>query len=251
MDDVRLAESQGAVEICFLGQNVNGYGDPSGLAGLIRETARLGGVRRIRYTSPYPTEMTDDLISLHGTEPKLLPFLNLPAQSGSSRILGLMGREYSVDDYLAIVEKLRRARPDIRIGSDFIVGFPGETDDDFNMTCEIAKKVGHINSYSFKYSPRPHTAAASMPGQVPENIKRDRLKILDGIIGENTRAFNESCVGKVFPCVLESSDKNGNMVMRTPFMQQVVAPAAETRPDFADVRITDGNKCSLRGEICG
>ena len=245
--DVKAAAEQGAVEICFLGQNVNGY--EYNLTALIKEAAKLPNIKRIRYTSPYPTDMTDELLELHSAEPKLLPFLNLPLQSGSDKVLLRMNRRYDMDGYLKIVERLRRARGDIQIGSDFIVGFPGETDEDFEMTCDAAKKIGFINSYSFKYSKRPHTAAASMPGQVQEDVKKERLKILDNILGENTRRFNESCVGKTFECLLESTDKSGNLVYRTPFMQQVVVingtPSAVSR-----IKITAGNKCSLRGEIC-
>ncbi|MDR1071064.1 MAG: tRNA (N6-isopentenyl adenosine(37)-C2)-methylthiotransferase MiaB [Rickettsiales bacterium] len=246
ISDARAAAKQGAVEVCFLGQNVNGY--EYNLAALIRETAALPQIKRIRYTSSYPTEMTDELIKLHGSEPKLLPFLNLPLQSGSPDILRAMNRPYDIGKYLEIVEKLRRVRPDIQISSDFIVGFPGETDSDFEKTCDMARRVGFINSYSFKYSKRPHTAAATMPNQVPDSVKRERLKILDGIIGENMRAFNESCVGEIFDCLLESGDKNGNMIYRTPFMQQAVVKGRGG--NFCKIKITGGNKCSLRGEIC-
>ncbi|MDR3208583.1 MAG: tRNA (N6-isopentenyl adenosine(37)-C2)-methylthiotransferase MiaB [Rickettsiales bacterium] len=244
--DARAAAEHGAIEICFLGQNVNGY--KYNLAALIRGTAGLPEIKRIRYTSSYPAEMTDELIGLHGSEPKLLPFLNLPLQSGSPDILKAMNRPHDVNEYLGIIEKLRRARPDIQISSDFIVGFPGETDSDFEKTCDVAHRVGYINSYSFKYSRRPHTAAAAMPNQVPDSVKRERLKILDGIINESMRAFNESCVGRTFDCLLENADKNGNMIYRTPFMQQVVVRG--TGGSFCRIRITDGNKCSLRGEIC-
>lgn len=246
MADVRRAANQGAVEICFLGQNVNGY--KYNLAALIMETAKLIGVKRIRYTSSYPTEMTEELIALHGGEPKLLPFLNLPVQSGSVDVLRAMNRPYDVAQYLNIIGALRAARPDIQISSDFIVGFPGETDADFDATCDIARRVGYINSYSFKYSPRPHTAAATMQNQIPDYVKRDRLKILDNIINENMRAFNESCVGKIFDCLFESRDRFGNFIYRTPFMQQAVAKT--DGGNFCKIKITGGNKCSLRGEIC-
>jgi len=246
LNDATRAAELGAVEICFLGQNVNGY--KHNLASLIRETAKLDGVRRIRYTSSYPAEMTDGLIELHGIEPKLLPFLNLPLQSGSPKILRAMNRPDETDEYLEIIRKLRAARPDIQISSDFLVGFPGETDSDFALTCKMAKEVGFINSYSFKYSPRPHTAAATMPNQIPDDVKRARLKILDGIIGENMRAFNASCVGKTFDCLLETADRFGNLVYRTPYMQQAIVKGAGGVMER--ITITDGNKCSLRGKIC-
>jgi tRNA-2-methylthio-N6-dimethylallyladenosine synthase len=247
--DARRAAGQGAAEICFLGQNVNGYENPNSeaqspksLADLIRETAKIDGIKRIRYTSSYPAEMTDELIDLHGSEPKLLPFLNLPLQSGSPAVLHAMNRPHGIEDYLEIIAKLRRARADIQISSDFIVGFPGETDADFEMTCDIARRVGFINSYSFKYSRRPHTAAAMMPDQVPDAVKRERLKILDGIINENMRAFNVSCIGKTFDCL------NDGKNYRTPYMQQVVVVGQGA--GFARIKIIDGNKCSLRGDIC-
>jgi tRNA-2-methylthio-N6-dimethylallyladenosine synthase len=157
-------------------------------------------------------------------------------------MLRAMNRPYEIEEYLAIIEKLRAARGDIQISSDFIVGFPGETDSDFEMTCGIARKVGFINSYSFKYSPRPHTAAAVMPNQIPDNIKRARLKILDGILNDNMRAFNESCIGRTFDCLLDGKN------YRTPYMQQVVVK--EAGGQMEKIKITDGNKCSLRGEIC-
>ncbi|MDR1026890.1 MAG: tRNA (N6-isopentenyl adenosine(37)-C2)-methylthiotransferase MiaB [Rickettsiales bacterium] len=245
-DCVKEAAASGATEICFLGQNVNGY--KYDLAALIREVAKLPNVKRIRYTSSYPLEMTDDLIALHGTEQKLLPFVNLPIQSGSPEILRRMNRPYDLEKYTDIIRRLRAARADIQISSDFIVGFPGETDADFDMSCRVARDIGYINSYSFKYSKRPHTAAATMPDQVPEQVKRERLKILDDILTENNRAFNLSCVGREMECLFDGKN------YRTPFMQQVVVagqggPNAGGGP-IEKIKITDGNKCSLRGRIC-
>jgi len=247
MRDVHAAADTGAIEICFLGQNVNGY--KFSLDNLIRETAKIDSIERIRFTSSYPTEMTDDLIALFGTEPKLLPFLNMPIQSGSPDVLTRMNRPYSLELYIDIVNKLLAARPDIQISSDFIVGFPGETDEDFEMTCDIARRIKYINSYSFKYSPRPHTPAAQFPNQIPENIKKVRLKILDEILTENNRAFNESCIGREMECLIEGPDKTGkHLLARTPYMQQVII-AANNLPPLQKIRITSANKCSLRGEI--
>lgn len=254
-DTIHAAET-GAIEICFLGQNVNGYKytDENGklwrLSDLIRAAATLDNVKRIRFTSSYPTEMTDDLIEMFATEPKLLPFLNMPIQSGSPDVLTRMNRPYSLDPYIDIVDKLRRARPDIQISSDFIVGFPGETDDDFAQTMEIAKQIKYINSYSFKYSPRPHTAAAVMRDQIPEQIKAARLAKLDGYLNELQRAFNESCIGQTFECLCECPDKTGNhLVYRTPYMQQCIVDAHDNAPQMANIKITAANKASLRGEI--
>ena len=253
MAEVENAAATGAVEICFLGQNVNGYkqNGKNALSELIRRAAQIDNVKRIRFTSSYPTEMTDDLIEMFGTEKKLLPFLNMPVQSGAPNVLRRMNRPYDLDQYIAIIEKLRAVRPDVQISSDFIVGFPGETDSDFEQTVEIARRVGYINSYSFKYSPRPHTAAALMPDQVPENIKKERLAILDAVLTENQRMFNDSCVGRTLDCLLEGPDKTGrNLLYRTPYMQQcIVAGNMATAPGMAPVTITAANKASLRGKF--
>lgn len=258
MRDVVHAANTGAIEICFLGQNVNGYKytDENGtlwrLSDLIRATAKLDAIKRIRFTSSYPTEMTDDLIEMFAIEPKLLPFLNMPIQSGSPDVLTRMNRPYSLNLYIDIVDKLRRARPDIQISSDFIVGFPGETDDDFDQTMQIAKQIKYINSYSFKYSPRPHTAAAVMPDQIPENIKAARLAKLDSYLNELQRDFNTACVGRILPCLCEGPDKTGrHMIYRTPYMQQCVVDADTTAPTMANIKITAANKASLRGELVG
>lgn len=255
-DTVHAAET-GAIEICFLGQNVNGYKytDENGklwrLSDLIRATAKLDNIKRIRFTSSYPTEMTDDLIEMFAIEPKLLPFLNMPIQSGSPNVLTRMNRPYSLNLYIDIVDKLRAARPDIQISSDFIVGFPGENDDDFAQTMQIAEKIKYINSYSFKYSPRPHTAAAVMPNQISEQIKAARLAKLDGYLNEIQRAFNENCVGKTFECLCEGRDKTGrHLVYRTPYMQQCIVDApGDAAPIMANIKITAANKASLRGEL--
>ena len=256
--DTLHAAKTGAVEICFLGQNVNGYkyinenGKIYRLSDLIRAAAKMPEIRRIRFTSSYPTEMTDDLIQMFAVESKLLPFLNMPIQSGSPDVLRRMNRPYSLDSYLGIIDKLRAARSDIQISSDFIVGFPGETDADFEQTLKIAQQVRYINSYSFKYSPRPHTAAALMPNQVPENIKRERLAILDNALNEIQREFNESCVDKTLICLCEGTDKTGrHLLYRTPYMQQCIVanPANGNVPTMANIKITAANRASLRGKI--
>lgn len=257
MRDTEHAANTGAVEICFLGQNVNGYkytdadGTVYRLSDLIAATAKLDTVKRIRFTSSYPTEMTDDLIDMFRTEPKLLPFLNLPIQSGSPDVLTRMNRPYSLNLYIDIVDKLKHARPDIQISSDFIVGFPGETDADFEQTMKIAQRVKYINSYSFKYSPRPHTAAALMPNQIPESVKSARLAKLDAYLNELQRDFNLSCVGKTMPCLYEGPDKTGrHLVYRTPYMQPCIVDAkSDTAPIMAEIEITDANKASLRGKL--
>ncbi|MBR2342534.1 MAG: tRNA (N6-isopentenyl adenosine(37)-C2)-methylthiotransferase MiaB [Alphaproteobacteria bacterium] len=255
--DTIHAAKTGAVEICFLGQNVNGYkytdenGKTYRLSDLIRAAAKIPEIMRIRFTSSYPTEMTDDLIEMFAVEPKLLPFLNMPIQSGSQNVLTRMNRPYSLELYTDIIDKLRAARPDIQISSDFIVGFPGETDSDFDQTMEIAKRIKYINSYCFKYSPRPHTAAALMTDQIPENIKATRLAQLDEYLNSVQREFNESCVDKTLSCLFEGPDKTGrHLVYRTPYMQQcIVARPDGDAPVLTDIKITAANKASLRGEI--
>ena len=256
MRDTIHAAKTGAIEICFLGQNVNGYKytDENGthyrLSDLIRETAKIPEIMRIRFTSSYPTEMTDDLIDMFRTEPKLLPFLNMPIQSGSQNILTRMNRPYSLELYCDIIRKLKLARPDIQISSDFIVGFPGETDWDFEQTMKIAEQIKYINSYSFKYSPRPHTTAALMPEQIPENIKAARLAKLDTYLNEVQREFNDSCIDKTLLCLLEGVDKTGrHLVYRTPFMQQCIVQFRDNAPELADIKITAANKASLRGKF--
>ncbi|MBO5705277.1 MAG: tRNA (N6-isopentenyl adenosine(37)-C2)-methylthiotransferase MiaB [Alphaproteobacteria bacterium] len=254
--DTIHAANTGAIEICFLGQNVNGYkytdekGKTYRLSNLISEAAKIESVKRIRFTSSYPTEMTDDLIEMFATEPKLLPFLNMPIQSGSQNVLTRMNRPYSLELYTDIVKKLRIARPDIQISSDFIVGFPGETDEDFMQTMQIAQQIKYINSYSFKYSPRPHTAAALMPDQIPENIKAARLAELDTYLNDAQCDFNESCINKTLDCLLEGPDKTGrHLVYRTPYMQQCIVEFCDNAPMFTQIKITAANKASLRGKF--
>ena len=257
--DTIHAANTGAIEICFLGQNVNGYrytddnGKTFRLSDLIREAAKIESVKRIRFTSSYPTEMTDDLIEMFATEPKLLPFLNMPIQSGSQNVLTRMNRPYSLELYTDIIQKLRVARPDIQISSDFIVGFPGETDQDFDETMKIAQQIKYINSYSFKYSPRPHTAAALMKDQIPENTKAARLAELDNCLNEIQREFNISCIDKTMECLLEGDDKTGkHLIYRTPYMQQCIVektPGEQNAPALANICITAANKASLRGKF--
>ena len=249
------AASVGAIEICFIGQNVNGYkftdndGKTYRLSDLIKQTSKIDSVKRIRFTSSYPTEMTDDLIELFKTESKLLPFLNMPIQSGSNDILKKMNRQYNLDEYINIINKFKIARPDIQISSDFIVGFPGETNADFEQTVDIAKRIKYINSYSFKYSPRPHTAAAIMQNQIPENIKSERLIKLDAVLNDIQREFNLSCQDKVFDCLYEGTDKTGTkQIYRTPYMQPCIVETDNPTP-MAHIKITSGNKSCLHGKI--
>ena len=219
------------------------------MSDIIQETAKISNINRIRFTSSYPTEMTDDLIELFGTEKKLLPFLNMPIQSGSDNILKKMNRQYSLAEYIKIIDKFKHVQPNIQISSDFIVGFPGESEQDFEQTMDVAKRIGYINSYSFKYSPRPHTAAAIMPDQIPENIKSERLIKLDALLNDRQREFNLSCIDKIFDCLYESPDKTGiKHIYRTPYMQPCIVTTDKPTP-MAKIKITSANKSCLHGKI--
>ena len=248
--EVKNSVENGAIEICFLGQNVNGYKYQNyKLSDLIKEIAKISEIKRIRFTSSYPTEMTDDLIELFGKESKLLPFLNMPIQSGSQNVLTRMNRNYSIDLYIDIINKFNNVCPNIKISSDFIVGFPGESEEDFNDTLDIINKVKYINSYSFKYSPRPFTVATNFKDQIPENIKKERLKILDTRLNEIQYEFNNDCIGKEFYCLFEGMDKTKNyLVYRTPYMQQVIVKTDKIIK-YVKIKIISATKSSLRGEI--
>jgi tRNA-2-methylthio-N6-dimethylallyladenosine synthase len=231
-----LAEAEGLVangvqEITLLGQNVNGYHGKAGtgslgLGGLIRQLAGISGLERLRYTTSHPRDMDDDLIAAHRDIGKLMPFLHLPVQSGSDRILAAMNRQHKALDYLRIIERLRAARPDIALSSDFIVGFPGESDADFAATLDLIEAVGYAQAYSFKYSPRPGTPAALMEGQVPEAVKEERLAALQSLLQIQSTRFNRGCVGHEFNVVLERPGRHpGQLIGRSPFMQSVFVAA--------------------------
>lgn len=254
----RLVEA-GAREITFLGQNVNSYhGEaPSGFGGraewslarLIREAAEIDGLERIRYTTSYPAEVDDDLIQAHADVDKLMPYLHLPVQAGSDRILQAMNRDHTVDAYRALVDKLRAARPDLALSSDFIVGFPGETDRDFRDTLKLVEDVTFIQAYSFKYSARPGTPAANMEFQVDEALKAERLAELQALLNAQTLDFNKACVGRRMPVLLDRTGrKPGQLAGRSPYMQAVVVDAPEELLNrTVDVTIISGGPNSLLG----
>ncbi len=227
----RLAQA-GVQEITLLGQNVNAYhGEAPGhvagggtwsLGRLIRALAEIEGITRLRYTTSHPLDMDDELIAAHGEVEKLMPYLHLPVQSGSDRILAAMNRRHTAADYLRIIERLRRARPDLALSSDFIVGFPGESDADFAATLKLVNEVGYAQAYSFKYSPRPGTPAAVEADQVAEAVKAERLAGLQQLLGAQAAAFNATCVGRDMAVLLERSGrKPGQLVGRSPYMQAV------------------------------
>ncbi len=233
MREARGLVAGGAREITLLGQNVNAYhgaGPPAagganttwGLGRLIRALAEIDGLARIRYTTSHPRDMSDDLIAAHGEVPQLMPFLHLPVQSGSDKILAAMNRGHGRDDFRRIVEKLRRARPDMAFSSDFITGYPGETDRDFDDTLELVNEVGFAQSFSFKYSPRPGTPAAAIRPQVADEVKTARLHLLQQILDAQLRQFNASCVGRTFDVLLTGAGRNaGQLVGRSPYLQAV------------------------------
>lgn len=226
--EARLLVGKGAREITLLGQNVNAYhgetpdGSEWTLGRLIRELAEIDGLDRIRYTTSYPAEVDEDLVSAHRDVPALMPYLHLPVQAGSDKILKLMNRRHTSGDYADVVQRLRDARPDLALSSDFIVGFPGETDADFEQTMALVRDIGFVQAYSFKYSPRQGTPAADMDDQVPEKVKSARLAELQTELNRQQLAFNDQCVGKTMPVLFDRpGSRDGQLVGRSPFMQGV------------------------------
>ena len=245
---------RGVRELTLLGQNVNAYhgegeGGAASLADLLRALARIETIERLRYTTSHPMEMSDDLIALHGEAPKLMPFLHLPAQSGSDRILKAMNRKHDSALYRDIVARLRQARPDLGLSTDFIVGFPGETDKDFEATLALVRDVGFASAYSFKYSPRPGTPAAAMAGQIDEKVKSARLARLQAAMAEQQRDFNAARIGRVLPVLVTGPGRNpGQKHGRSPYMQAVHFIDAQARAgDIVAVRILAASQNSLTG----
>jgi tRNA-2-methylthio-N6-dimethylallyladenosine synthase len=232
--EARLLVAKGAREITLLGQNVNAYhgaasgGATWGLGRLVRALAGLVGLERIRYTTSHPRDVDDELVAAHRDVPQLMPFLHLPVQSGSDKILDAMNRGHTADDYRRIVDRLRDARADLALSSDFIVGFPGESDADFAATLALVRGIGFAQSFSFKYSRRPGTPGALMPHQVAEPAKAARLEELQALLGEQQRRFNASMVGRVLPVLFEKPGRHpGQLVGRSPFLQPVHASAPQ------------------------
>ena len=241
----------GAREIVLLGQNVNAWSDGErGLAELIRELAKIDGLERIRYTTSHPTDMTDALIAAHGEVEKLMPYLHLPVQSGSSRILKEMNRSHTADSYLAILERMRSARPDIALSGDFIVGFPGETEEDFEATLRIVDEVRYASAYSFKYSPRPGTPAAAMEDQIPREIMDERLARLQERIIAHQLAFNRSKVGIDTQIMIDRKGRAaGQMVGKSPWLQSVHVETDAPIGAMLDVTLISAGPNSLGGAL--
>ncbi len=252
----RLAAS-GACEITVLGQNVNAYhgllpdGRTSTLAQLLEHLGALQGIERLRYTTSHPRDMDGALIVAHRDNPKMMPYLHLPLQSGSDRILAAMNRGHSAADYLGIVERLRSVRPDIALSTDIIVGFPGETEEDFAATLAMVETVNFAQAYSFKYSARPGTPAANRGDQVPDKVKSDRLQRLQERLNQQQFEFNKSCAGRVLPVLFDRPGrKPRQLIGRSPYLQAVYVPApAELMGKIAEVEITGAGTNSLEGIV--
>jgi tRNA-2-methylthio-N6-dimethylallyladenosine synthase len=247
--EARALVGAGAREIVLLGQNVNAWADGQrGLADLIRALARIDGLRRIRYTTSHPADMNDALIAAHGEVHKLMPYLHLPVQSGSNRILKAMNRSHTTDTYLAILDKMRAARPDIAVSGDFIVGFPGETEEDFEATLQIVDTVCYSSAYSFKYSPRPGTPAATMEDQIPREIMDDRLQRLQARINAHQLAFNRSKMGEQVEVLIERKGKlPGQMIGRSPWLQSVHVETAAEPGDIVNATLIAAGPNSMTG----
>lgn len=254
--EARALVAGGAREITLLGQNVNAYrargetGETVGLGALIRRLAKIDGLARLRYTTSHPRDMDGALIAAHRDVPELMPYLHLPVQAGSDRILAAMNRQHTGDDYRRLVERIRAARSDIALSGDFIVGFPGETDKDFDATLALVREVTYAQAYSFKYSRRPGTPAAALP-QVPEDEKSARLQALQDLLDAQQRVFNEATIGKTLPVLFEREGRYaGQLVGRTPYLQAVhVAAPGMAVGDIADVAIARVDTNSLAGTM--
>ncbi|MDR3500729.1 MAG: tRNA (N6-isopentenyl adenosine(37)-C2)-methylthiotransferase MiaB [Parvibaculum sp.] len=257
-DEARSLAEAGVREITLLGQNVNAYhgedenGRAASLGTLIRTLADIDGIERLRYTTSHPRDMDAELIAAHAEVGKLMPYLHLPVQSGSDEILDRMNRQHTAEFYLDIIARVRAARPDIALSSDFIVGFPGETEADFEATLTLIREVGFAQAYSFKYSPRPGTPAATREEQVPEELKAERLQRLQSLLNEQQEAFNKSCAGRTLTVLFDRRGREpGQLVGRSPYLQSVHLDHAPAHllGEIADVRIEAGFANSLRGRL--
>ena len=251
VDEAHALVDAGAREIVLLGQNVNAWAhDGRGFADLIRTLAKIDGLERIRYTTSHPADMNDELIAAHGEVEKLMPYLHLPVQSGSNRILKAMNRSHTVETYLAILDKMRVARADIGLSGDFIVGFPGESEEDFDATLQIVDAVRYASAYSFKYSARPGTPAAVMEDQIPREIMDDRLQRLQARINTHQLAFNCSKVGASTQVLIERKGRyEGQMIGKSPWLQSVHLDTDAQPGDVIDVTLVAAGPNSMTGAI--
>lgn len=259
LQEARQLVHGGVSEITLLGQNVNAYhgengnGRAVGLGELIELLAQIDGLERIRYMTSHPNDMGDDLIAAHRDVPQLMPFLHLPVQSGSDRILRSMNRRHSIADYLAAIDRVRAARSDMAFSSDFIVGFPGETREDFDATIRLIERVGFAQSFSFKYSPRPGTPAADLKDQLDDSVKSERLQILQDLLYAQQLAFNQAAVGQTVAVLVERKGRESGIFMgKTPHLQLVhVETDAAGLGDVVPVRIGAARQNSLLGRALG
>jgi tRNA-2-methylthio-N6-dimethylallyladenosine synthase len=255
--EIELLAEAGVREVTLIGQNVNAYhgmgpdGRPWSLARLLERAGMAPGIERLRYTTSHPHDMDDELIAAHRDLPKLMPQLHLPVQSGSDRILAAMNRSHTRADYLNLVGRLRQACPALALTSDFIMGFPGESEDDFVATLSLVAEVGFSGAFSFKYSPRPGTPGAEMPAQIDEAVKSERLQRMQRAIDERQAAFNRSCLGRTFDVLFERPGRHtGQLVGRSPYLQPVQATApASLIGEIAAVTITEIGSNSLFGAL--
>jgi tRNA-2-methylthio-N6-dimethylallyladenosine synthase len=252
----RLAAA-GVREVTLIGQNVNAYhgegpdGRPWTLGRLLRRVAEVDGIARLRYTTSHPCDMEPTLIAAHRELPGLMPYLHLPVQSGSDRVLAAMNRRHTRADYLATIDRLRAARPDMAFSSDFIVGFPGESEQDFRATLALVEEVGYAGAFSFKYSPRPGTPAGERPDQCADEVKAERLSRLQAAIDRQQAAFNARCRGRSFEVLFEKRGRHaGQIVGRSPYLQpvQVMGPATMIG-EIATVTVTELSANSLFGGL--
>ena len=256
IDEIRVLANAGVREVSLLGQNVNAYhgdtvdGRTASLADLSRVIAEIPGIERIRYMTSHPNDMRQDLIDVHASLPALMPFLHLPVQSGSDRILAAMNRKHTAEAYLRIVERIRAVRPDIALSSDFIVGFPGETDQDFEDTLELIRKVEFASAYSFKYSSRPGTPGSDLTEQIDETVKQERLARLQDLLDSQRAAFNTAMVGRECEILIEKPGRHpGQVVGKTPWLQTVQIDADQSLIGrLVRVKITSLSANSLFGE---
>ncbi|MEJ6393617.1 tRNA (N6-isopentenyl adenosine(37)-C2)-methylthiotransferase MiaB [Gymnodinialimonas sp. 2305UL16-5] len=256
LGEARDLVDRGVREITLLGQNVNAYhgdgGDGEwGLARLIREMAKIDGLERIRFTTSHPNDMDDDLIAAHGDCAKLMPYLHLPVQAGSDKVLKAMNRKHTAQQYIDLISRIRAARPDLHLSGDFIVGFPGESEADFQDTLELVKTVGFGTAYSFKYSSRPGTPAAERDGQVPADEASDRLQRLQALLTEQQRATQDAMVGREVSVLFEKPGRQaGQMVGKSEYLHAVHVDGPDRlRGQIAPVRIVESRTNSLRGAL--
>ena len=257
IDDANRLVDQGVHELTLLGQNVNGYhgegldGKDWSLARLLDELSKIEGIERLRYTTSHPRDMEDDLIHAHRDNPLVMPYLHLPFQSGSDKILKDMNRRHTREFYIELVERIREGQPDLALSTDIIVGFPGETDKDFQDTMDMVETIGYASAYSFKYSPRPGTPAAEIEEQIAEDVKKERLAILQKRLTEQQKSFNESKVGSQMTVLLEKIGRNRDQLIgRSPYLQSVHLEAEHAKiGDMVDVTIKSATLNSLQGVI--